>query len=284
MTITNTVSGDGGVIKNGGSPLILTGPTTYTGDTTINGTSSIRLVAPADLSGSTNIVINATGFLTVTGMTSGTFPLVSGHTLRGNGVLNGLLNAQAGSTLSPAVTPGVSPVGRLTVSNSVTLAGTTIMQIDPVNHTNDTLLTLTTIAYGGNLSLTNITSPLTNGSTFKLFYAASYSGSFASITPASPGPGLAWVKSALTTTGTISVGPLPQPKFNLVRLIPGVGVVASGTNGTAGGQYIVLATNDIAAPVTNWPAIQTNTFDGSGNFSITNTTGQARQFYIILPQ
>jgi len=72
----------GALSRTADPPLILTGSTLYTGDTTINGTSSIRLVAPADLSASTNIVINSGGFLTVTGMVNSTFTLVSGHTLR----------------------------------------------------------------------------------------------------------------------------------------------------------------------------------------------------------
>jgi len=80
LTITNTISGDGGVIKNGGSPMILTGSTTYTGDTTLNA-AALRLQGSADLSMSTNIIINAGSTLTVTGMVNSTFPLLSGHTL-----------------------------------------------------------------------------------------------------------------------------------------------------------------------------------------------------------
>jgi len=166
--ITNTISGTGGVVKNGTSPLIFTGPTTYTGDTTINGTSSIRVVAPADLSSSTNIIVNGGAFLTVTGMVSGTLPLASGHSLRGHGVMNGALTANAGSTVSPAVTPGVSAAGVLTVSNAIVLSGTTIIELDPANATNDVLKSgLSTITYGGNLSLTNLSS-LSGGNSFKI--------------------------------------------------------------------------------------------------------------------
>jgi len=171
LTITNTISGDGAVIKNGGSPLIFTGPTTYTGNTTVNSTSALRLQGAATLSTSANIVINSGGFLTVTGMVGSTFPLASGQTLSGNGVLVGLLTANAGSTVSPAVTPGVSPVGTLTVSNAITLSGTTVIQIDPANNTNDVLESgLSTITYGGTLSLTNL-STLSAGNSFKIFSA-----------------------------------------------------------------------------------------------------------------
>src|ERR1039458_4137983 len=108
LTITNTISGDGGVIKNGGSPLIFSGPTTYTGDTTLN-SAALRLNGSADLSGSTNITINAGSTLTVTGMVNSTFILFSDHNLSGNGVVNGKLTANAGSTISPGVGAMVEP-------------------------------------------------------------------------------------------------------------------------------------------------------------------------------
>jgi len=78
------------------------------------------------------------------------------------------------------------------------------MDLDPANGTNDVLKSgLSTITYGGTLNLVNLSSPLTNGSSFKLFSASSYLGSFATITPATPGAGQAWNISALNTTGTI---------------------------------------------------------------------------------
>ena len=45
---------------------------------------------------------------------------------------------------------------------------------------------------------------MTNGASFKLFKAGSYSGLFASVTPATPGAGLAWVTNTLAT-GVISI-------------------------------------------------------------------------------
>jgi len=283
LTITNTISGDGGVIKNGGSPLILTGPTLYTGDTTINGTSSIRLVAPADLAASTNIVINSGAFLTVTGMVNSTFTLVSGHTLRGNGVVSGKLVANAGSTISPAVTPGVSPAGLLTVSNSIVLSGTVTMDLDPANGTNDVLKSgLSTITYGGTLNLINLSSPLTNGSSFKLFSASGYLGSFATITPATPGVGQAWNISALNTSGTIKVVSTAPPKFSSI-VIAGGNVVFSGSNGVPSSPYYVLASTNLALPRASWTSIATNTFDLNGYFAFTNslTPPLPQRFYQI---
>jgi autotransporter-associated beta strand protein len=275
LTITNTISGDGGLIKNGGSPMIITGPTLYTGDTTINGTSSIRLVAPADLSWSTNIVINSGAFLTVTGMVGSTFPLSSGHTLGGHGVINGALTANAGSIVSPSYTPSTgatAPVGLLTVSNAIILSGTTIMELDPDNGTNDMLKSgISTITYGGTLNLTNITaSPLTNGASYKLFSASSYLNSFTSIIPPTPGPSQTWDTSALGTTGTIKVLSTAPLAFGSITT-EGNTVVITGANGTPSTQYYVLASTNLATPLASWSRIATNSFDGAGHFAFTNS-------------
>jgi autotransporter-associated beta strand protein len=270
LTITNTISGSGGVIKNGTAPMVLTGSTTYTGNTTVNA-GALRLQGTANLSTSPNIVINAGGTLTVTGMVSSTFPLLSGNTLGGHGVVNGLLNAQAGSTVSPSFLSGAtSPAGVLTVSNAITLSGKTIIELDPANGTNDVLKSgVSTITYGGTLSLTNL-STLTNGASFKIFSATSFLGSFATITPATPGVGQAWDISALNTTGTIKVKSTISPKFGSFA-VTGGNVVFSGSNGTPFNQYIVLTSTNLALVGTNWTRIATNTFDLSGNFAITNS-------------
>ena len=249
LTITNTVSGPGGIIKNGASPMILTGPTTYTGDTTIN-TAALRLAGSADLSGSSNIIVNAGATLTLTGLVSQTITLPSGHSLKGNGVVSGFVTASAGSTVSPAVTPGASPVGTLTVSNAITLSGTTVIQLDPVNATNDVLKSgLSTITYGGTLSLTNL-SAYSAGNSFQIFSAlnsSSYLGSFANITPATPGAGLAWNTSALNTSGTITVvSAVTTPvKFNSIAIVGG-NVVLGGSNGVPNNHYIVTTSTNLA--------------------------------------
>jgi fibronectin-binding autotransporter adhesin len=283
LTITNTISGDGGIIKNAGSPMILTGPTVYTGDTTVN-TGELRLIGSADLSGSTNIIINAGASLSVTGTVSSTLTLASSHTLSGHGVLNGSLIANAGSTVVPAATPGTSPTGILTVSNTIALLGTNIMELDPANGTNDVLKSGSSIAYGGTLILTNLSSPLVSGSSFKLFSASSYSNSFATIIPATPGTGQAWDTSALRTTGTIKVVGTTPPTIGIAVL--GASIVFSGSNGGASNTYYLLASTNVSVPLTNLSRIATNTFDGTGHFAFTNSLSPSmpqRFFRLQLP-
>jgi fibronectin-binding autotransporter adhesin len=285
LTVTNTISGDGGVIKNGASPMIFSGPTTYTGDTTLNA-AALRLQGSADLSMSTNIIINAGSTLTVTGMVNSTFILVSGHTLGGHGVVNGKLTANTGSIVSPSFSSSTgvsSPVGLLTVSNAIALSGKTIMELDPANGTNDMLKSgLSTITYGGTLNLTNLSSPLTNGSSFKLFSATSYIGSFSNITPATPGSGQAWDISALGTSGTIKVKVTTGPSFSSI-VLAGTNVVFSGSNGVASNPYYVLTSTNVALPRTNWTSIATNAFDANGRFMFTNgmVPGISQRFYLL---
>jgi hypothetical protein len=194
---------------------------------------------------------------------------VSGHTLRGHGVVNGKLIADAGSVVSPAVTPGASPVGILTVSNTIVLSGTTVMELDPDNGTNDVLKSASAITYGGTLSLMNL-GPLTSGSAFKLFSASSYSGAFTNITPATPGAGLAWDTSALGTSGIIKVVATTPPVFGGVTIV-GTDLVFSGSNGVASGQYYVLASTNVALPLVDWSRIATNTFDANGHFTFSDS-------------
>ena len=48
------------------------------------------------------------------------------------------------------------------------------------------------------------------------------------------------------------------------------GIVLAGIGGSSNGIYSVLAFTNITVNSTNWPAIATNSFDGSGNFNCTN--------------
>lgn len=94
-------------------------------------------------------------------------------------------------------------MGVLTISNSLTLAGVIIMELNATTGTNDLVRGLTSVTYGGTLTLSNLAGTITASNTFKLFSANSYSGSFATLSPANPGAGLAWNTNTLTTDGTI---------------------------------------------------------------------------------
>jgi len=158
FTISGPISGDGGLTKIGGTAMVLTNNETYTGDTHIN-VGAMRLAGTASISNSPNIFIAQGATLTVTGRVDATFTLLSGQNLSGNGTIAGSLVTRAGST----VAPGTNTIGILTVSNTITLGGTTIMDLDQNNKTNDIMFCNGGITYGGTLNLVTVTSPLTNG-------------------------------------------------------------------------------------------------------------------------
>jgi autotransporter-associated beta strand protein len=138
--------------------------------------------------------MNATN--TYTGAT-----VVSAGTLGGNGTFASPVRVASGATLSPGV--GIGP---MTINNSLTLSNgsTTYIEVDASAPTNDVVLGLTSVTYGGTLSVSNLAGTLTAGQTYKIFYAGAYNGAFAGVTPATPGPGLAW-DTTLLTNGTLGI-------------------------------------------------------------------------------
>ncbi len=79
--------------------------------------------------------------------------------------------------------------------------------------------------------------------------------------------------------GSFSVEILMLEITNTVRVPDGIAI--SGAGGTSNGLFLVLSSTDVTLPLTNWPAISTNNFDGAGNFSFTNqiNPAQPQKFY-----
>jgi hypothetical protein len=216
--------------------------------------------------------------------TSSTLTLGAGQTLRGNGNLAGSLQVGAGGT----VAPGEATIGTLTVSNGVALGGTAFMKISKTANANDVLRTSGSINYAGTLVVSNILGTLVGSESYKLFTAASYSGGFSSIIPATPGAGLTWNTNNLTVNGTISVvgtgggSPTTNAAITKVTLV-GTNLVVHGTNNNVPNtsfHYVVLASTDLTNALTNWTPIITNTFKPDGTFDYTNpiVPGTPRQF------
>lgn len=75
----------------------------------------------------------------------------------------------------------------------------------------------------------------------------------------------------------------PQPRITESFLVP-EGLVLRGTNGLTNGVYQVVSSLSLAAPMTNWPAVATNLFDGHGDFDATNPVplAEAQRFFRLL--
>jgi hypothetical protein len=87
-----------------------------------------------------------------------------------------------------------------------------------------------------------------------------------------------------SSTITVTVTTPPKPVFGSV-VNSNASVVMSGTGGAPNGVYVVLASTNLTLAISNWPPVLTNTFDASGNFSLTNTPSPtAPQDFILIKQ
>jgi fibronectin-binding autotransporter adhesin len=178
LTYGGAVNGTGTLTKQAAGRLVLTGTHTYTGATTVSAGT---------------LLVN--GVIGTSAVTVGT-----GGTLGGNGTINGPTVIQSTGRLAPGAS-----IGALTIRNSLTLSGITLMELNATTRTNDVVRGLTTVTYGGLLTLSNLAGTITATNAFKLFSANSYRGVFGTITPALPGPNLAWNTNTLATDGTLRI-------------------------------------------------------------------------------
>ncbi|MBM3855230.1 MAG: hypothetical protein FJ399_19100, partial [Verrucomicrobia bacterium] len=157
-----------GVIKSGRGTWTLHGDHAWSGATNVSGGT---LLVHGRLAG------------------TGTVTVASGATLGGNGTLAGAVRVQAGGRLAPGAS-----IGTLTITAALTLAAgsTTAVEIDPATGACDRLAGLASLTCGGTLAITPLAGTFRAGQSFPLFSAAQMSGNFSAISPAAPGPGLAW--------------------------------------------------------------------------------------------
>ena len=66
-------------------------------------------------------------------------------------------------------------------------------------------------------------------------------------------------------------------------LLSRAGLVMSGGSGTAGTNFYLLETTNLATPLTNWVRLLTNQFDAAGNFSLTNPpySNSSQSYYLL---
>ena len=293
---------DGGLIKTNAGVLTLLATNTYTGDTLVS-MGTLALAANGSISNSATLNVSGGATMDASGRSDGKLTVGFGQTLAGNGALKGNVNVAAGGILAPGLplpedmgetnsdgdvtnqAPDVDPIGMLTFSNNLTLnaGSTTAMDLSEEPATNDVAKVTGVVTYGGTLSL-NFGDTLEATDSFKLFAAGSYGGVFANITPATPGPGLAWNTNTLASDGTlrmVAVAPPPAPVIASV-VFTGGNFVMSGSNGLPGTNYYLLATTNLSLPFSNWERVATDAFDENGNFQLTNDASLLPQQYYIL--
>ena len=274
------------IVKTGIGKLTLTGANTYTGSTTVsNGVLALGDGGSAgSIGNSTNINIVAGAFVDVSGRIDGSLVLGVAQTLRGNGTVRGNLWAAGGT-----VSPGAS-IGTLTVTNSIILGGNVVMEINraAVPNSDKLVSSLSTITYGGTLTVNNIGGGLQVGDTFTLFSGGGLAGgTFGTL--ALPNY-YTWDTTQLGVNGTISVtAVLPGPSFSSIdgSNIAGGVVTLNASGGAPNGSYTVLTSTNAALPVVNWTPVTSGSFDGGGNLTglgISVNPASPQQFYLLQVQ
>jgi autotransporter-associated beta strand protein len=246
-----------GIVKTNSGALTFSGIQTYTGPTIVsNGV----------------LIVNGT-------LNSSPVTVYSSGTLSGSGIIKGPVTIFPGATLAPGPT-GSSSLGALTINNSLTLAGSTLLGLNKSALTNDSVRGLSSISYGGSLTVVNLGSALNAGDAFTLFQSSSYGGAFSSVTLPSLASGLAWYTNSLTN-GVISVISTIPPTISSLIQLPDANFQINGA-GLPGINYQLLATTNLTAPIL-WFPVTNQTADGSGSFQFIdwNATNFPHQFYKI---
>lgn len=280
LSISNVLSGPGGLIKLGGGTLILSHPNTYTGDTAVQA-GTLALTGNGSILKSPLLMLAPGAKLDVSTKDESQLVLTNGQTLAGWGEVVGGLFVCPGATVSPGST---GQIGTLTITNAVALEGATRMKLHKAAGTNDVVRSLTRINFNGTLVITNLGGKLMPGDRFKLFDAPSYTGAFVKITPAIPGLNLGWYVGTLQIDGTLRVLSVPTtpPRIRAVRLDTS-GILIEATEGVPDWPCCVLTSTNLALPITSWTRFATNVFDGSGKFTFTNSLGSdgPQRFYML---
>jgi hypothetical protein len=254
------------------------------GITDLRTNMNLALIGNGSISDSTPISLSPGATLAVTNRVDGTLTLTSGQTLEGRGTVQGALVAGAGSSLLPGVTSTTTNVGVLAVSGNATLGSSALFKLNTT--TNDVLSVGGALVYDGTLTLTNISAtPLAGGNTFKLFKAASYSGAFGSILPATPGAGLLWNTNNLAVNGTLSVVSLAGPKITSIA-VKGSTLTIAATNGPDNAPYVLMGSTNLLTPLP-WTPLLTNSFNNSGVLNLSTNIinpNTPDEYYILQVQ
>ena len=271
ITFNNTVSlGSGGsLLVDGLAEVVLAGNINVWGGGTTVG-----------LSGNSSYVSSSTATLLVNGqLNGGALSVANLCTLGGSGTIMDPV------TVDGTLAPGNSGIGTLTVNNSVTFEsdGAAVMEINRTSAPNADLLSASSIAYGGTLTVNNIGGPLQVGDTFHLF-SGTISGTFAVTNlPALSSTNLYW-DTSLLNSGVIKVAGNTAPTPTITS--PSVSgsnftlQVASSVNGF---NYVLQATPSLAPA--SWSVVETNAGNG-GTLNFTNliAPGTPHQFFRIIAQ
>ena len=260
--LNGALTGTGGIVKNGVSTLTLTAAATYAGSTVISN-GVLALVGAGSIASSPTVDVATGAQLDLSALASPTLALVSGQTLQGAGAVKGNVTAAAGAT----VAPGETAAGTLSVSNNVTLGGNAVFVVNTTG-VSSKLIAGGSIGLGGTLTINNAGPAFAVGNSFTLLSASSIAGTFATISPATPGAGLAWNTTGLSTGVLSVVSGVASNPTNISYTITGNTLSLSWPADHLG-WVLQSQTNSLATGIT---ANSNAWFDVAGSASTTSAT------------
>jgi hypothetical protein len=300
-----TVTGGGGTIYPSGS-------LTVTAGGTINITQSgLVLEGPLNNAGTINITNPPTGGFgsVITSINDGsayqggiinqasglinlgsdkTFLNTDGDSFGGHEYIvnQGRITKSDGTNISGFSVPFLTNSGAITVQSGiismrpfVTQSGGSLnISLNSATNYGSFLITSNIVLAGAfNATLANGYVP-TSGTSFSVMTYSNYSGSFSSLGLPSA---VNWQSTYGSTNFTLVAGS-PKPQFGTFNL-SGTNLIFNGIGGSPGSNYIILTSTNLTLLLANWPALTTNTFDGSGQFRYTNHVNpiNPRQFFIF---
>jgi autotransporter-associated beta strand protein len=257
-------SSGGSLVKNGRGTFKLSAPNAYTGNTIINA-GTLALSGSGSIADSPNIAIVGGATFDVSGLLS-TFTLGAAQTFSDSGPVafrNGN-TATASGTLSLAYSPGTPSL--IITNGTLTLSSATVLNISNVG----AALGAGTYTIIGSASTGNVgTVAGTVPSTFTI-----------------GGSGIVSGTASLQIAGDVLnlVVRLPVPRVTGIS-VNGPVLTLTATNGSSGGQFVLMESTNLALPLSQWTPVLTNNFDGSGNLDLSTDVinpNVPAEFYILL--
>jgi hypothetical protein len=235
-------------------------------------------------------------------LTAGTIELA--HTIGGSGATNtsGTLNLNGGTLIANNVVSGGGAAnvtvdgGTVIITNTSgpTMSGLTALELSsgklhvPLDGNSVVTNIVTTSLVAGGVTIIDVDSlaNVTGTNRFPLIQYSNFVGSTANfmVGDLPQGFGVSLSSNPVSHTIDLSIYPLPILHSVITGItLSGTTLTLSGTNGSPGMTYSVLATTDLALPLTNWTLVASDVYNVDGNFSITIDVNlnHSRQFYLL---